>query len=241
MRRFQIVFAVAAIVAGGIFISCQKDSSDPTEPTPPARNVILSDGFEYDNDSLAALYNKVAWGGGRGWMSTTTAAAHSGTHSLTSDSAKTGIRPYSNLFIQDSIAGLEFYFMAKQAEHIPFFAGIGCSGSEWNGLQTILGIGTTASDSLQYIYEWQANQPENQHVCFAALEYNTWYKFRVECNFNDTTANYYMNDSKIQTIKTTNVMQINRFFVMRDSLGQQGPGPGGAAQYYFDDYTVYKR
>jgi hypothetical protein len=36
-------------------------------------------------------------------------------------------------------------------------------------------------------------------------------------------------------------MQINRFFVMRDSLGQQGPGPGGAAQYYFDDYTVYKR
>jgi hypothetical protein len=234
---------VAAIVAGGIFFGCQKDSSDPIKPTPPARNVILSDGFEYDNDSLAMLYNLVAWSGGRARMSTTTAAAHpgGGTHSLTSDSAKTGIRPYSNLIIEDSIAGLEFYFMAKQAEHIPFFAGIGSSGSEWNGLKTILGIGTTASDSLQYIYEWQANQPDNQYVCFAALEYDKWYKFRVECNFNDTTVNYYMNDSNIQTIKTTDVTQINRFFVMRDSLGQQGPGPGGAAQYYLDDYIIYKR
>jgi hypothetical protein len=114
------------------------------------------------------------------------------------------------------------------------------SGSEWNGLKVIIGIGTTA-DSLQYIYEWQDNQPENQHTCFAALQYNTWYKFRVECNFNDTTASYFMDDSKIQTIKTVVISSINRFFVMRDSVVTQGPGPQVPKEYYLDDYTVYKR
>lgn len=39
----------------------------------------MEDGFEYDNDSLAARYNKVAWGGGRGLLSTTTEVAHTGT------------------------------------------------------------------------------------------------------------------------------------------------------------------
>ena len=131
--------------------------------------------------------------------------------------------------------------MARKAEHIPFFSAIGTGGSEWNGLKAIIGIGTSASDSLQYIYEWQANQPENEHSCFAALQYNTWYKFRVECNFNDTTADYFMNDSKIKTIKTKDILSINRFFVMRDSLGAQGPGPDGHKEYYVDDVTIYKR
>jgi hypothetical protein len=239
MRRSRIVLAAVAIAATGILIAC----NSPTDSNPPPLSlgrVILADGFEYGTDTLANRYNQVAWGE-RGFMSTTTAAAHSGTYSLTSDSAKTGIRPYSDFLIDDSIAGIEFYFMAKKAEHIPFFAAIGSSGSEWNGLKVILGIGATATDSLQYIYEWQANKPENRHTCFAPLQYNRWYKLRVECNFNDTTASYFVNDSNIQTIKTKEIYLINRFFVMRDSLGWQGSGPGGPKEYYLDDYTLYKR
>lgn len=239
-RKVVMRWSHIVLAAAGIFIDCDSPTSSKP-PLPPPRQVIETDGFEYENDSLATKYNKVAWVGGRGLMSTTTAAAHSGTHSLTSDSTKTGIRLYSNFSIEDSIAGLEFYFMARKAEHIPFFAAIGLSGSEWNGLKAIVGIGTSASDSLQYIYEWQANMPENEHTCFAALRYDTWYKFRVECDFNDTTASYFMNDSNVRTIKTKDITSINRFFVMRDSLGTQGSGPQGPAEYYLDDYTLYKR
>ncbi|MBN1758953.1 MAG: hypothetical protein JW863_11575 [Chitinispirillaceae bacterium] len=154
---------------------------------------------------------------------------------------KTGIRPFENLSVEDSVAGLQFYFLAKKSEHIPFFAALGSGGSEWNGLKVILGIGATANDSLQFIYEWQTNQPENLHTGFAALQYDIWYKFRIECNFTDTTASYFMNDSLIHTLKTIDILSINRFIVMRDSVGAQGPGPDGPKEYYLDDYAVYKR
>lgn len=245
MRRFQIVCAVAVIVAGGIFISCQKKSSEPagpTGPTGPQRNVFLSDGFEYSSDSLANKYNKVAWVGGRGFMSTTTDTAHSGTHSLTSDSSKTGIKLGGAFSIQDSIAGLEFYLMAKKAEQINFFSALASSGSAWNGLYIILGMGISRSDSLQYIYQYDPSKPDSNYTkCFASLQFNKWYKCNIEYSFPDTTVTYSLDDSVVYTRKTPLLSPLNVFLVARDSVVSEGAGSQGSKEYYIDDVTVYER
>jgi hypothetical protein len=219
-----------------MFMGCNKktDPAGPPDPTPPARTVIFSEDFETD----LSLYSQVTYMPGWSMMDTTKAAAHaSSAQSLTSDTNLSGIKRAFYPGIEDSIAGLEFYLMAKQAGQTNFYAALATSGSSFNGLFTIMGMGIDKSDSLWYIYE---NTPTDsatmEHTNFAPLAFNVWYKCNVEYEFSTSTITYFLNDSVIltRTVPTTNAIPL--FVTMRDSVGAQGP-----KEYYLDDVTVYKR
>lgn len=232
MRLSGILGIAAAVAVCGISIMCNKDSGT----TIMQRNAVFSEGFELTDLSNAG-YMQLTYVSGQGMMSISTNAAHSGSSSLTSDSNNTGIRKSLNDAIYDSIAGLEFYLMAKKAEHINFFAAIARPGSSVNGLFTIMGIGIDKSDSLQYIYE---NEPgdtvNNEHKNFAAIVFNKWYKCNIEYDFSNTTLSYYVDGSVVYTKSAPNPMSLQMFVTIRDSSGVQG-----AKEYYIDDVTVYKR
>jgi hypothetical protein len=228
--------SVCTVVAAGavlIFMGCNKQT-DPAGPIPPARSVIFSEGFETD----LANYSQVTYMPGWSIMSISTAAAHaSSAQSLTSDTNLSGIKRAFYPGIEDSIAGLEFYLMAKQAGQTDFYVALATSGSSFNGLFTIMGMGIDKSDSLWYIYE---NTPTDsasmEHTNFAPLGFNIWYKCNIEYEFSTSTLTYSLNDSVIhtRTVPTTNAIPL--FVAMRDSVGAQGP-----KEYYIDDVTVYKR
>lgn len=233
MTRSQFFCIMAAVAMGGMAITCNK-SSNPASPPPVIRNVLLSDGFEDTSVPLKSLTYAPGWG----CMSISTANPHNGTRSLTSDSSRTGIKEDFTT-IYDSIAGLEFYLMAKKAEHINFYGAIARMGSAWNGLFAILGIGISATtpDSLMYVYQINPEKPElNEQKCFALLQTNKWYKCVIEYDFttNDLT---YSVDGQVVAAKTTSpMMMLGLFVTARDELGSQGP-----KEYYIDDVTIYKR
>ena len=222
---------MAAAVA--LFISCSKNSSAPEEPTLPTRHVLFSDGYEND----LSQYTQVTYMPGWSTMSISTAAAHSGTHSLASDTNKCGIKKILDTAITDSIAGLEFYCMAKRTGQTNFYAALATSGSSPTGLWVIMGMGIDRSDSLKFIYQ---NSPtdiiNNEERNFAALDTNRWYKCNIEYNFSDSTLTCYLDDDTVRTRNVPNPGTLPRFVTMRDSLGSQGP-----REYYLDDVTVYKR
>ena len=168
-------------------------------------------------------------------MSISTQHVISGTGSLTSDSNNTSIKGIISPAIDDSIAGLQFYLKATKAAHTNFFAAMCKPGSSRNGLITIFGMGIDKSDSLNYIYEDNLNGNINEHINFAALTLNKWYKCKIEYNFSDTTLTYSLDDAIICTKPVPNPTTLQIFIVMRDSLGAQGP-----SGYYLDNVAVYK-
>jgi hypothetical protein len=232
MRRSGRVYMLAAAAIVGMFTMCNNDTG-PTAPanTPPPGSVIFSDGFETDSAPLQSLTYAPGWG----TMAKSTAHAHSGTHSLTSDSNKTGNKETFST-ISDSTAGVQFYVMATKAEQINFIGAIARSGSSWNGLYAILGMGIGASDSLCCFFQYDPTIGSEQ-INIAPLQFNKWYQCRIENNFATNVITYFI-DGKIAATKTTtsSMMNLSLFVTIRDELGS--PGPKG---YYFDDLTVYKR
>lgn len=195
------------------------------------KNILLSEGFETDTTPLLQYTYAPGWG----IMSRTTVHAHTGSYSLTSDSSRTGIKKYFDI-IQDSIAGLQFYLMATKAEQINFGGAIARSGSAWDGLFAVFGMGISKSDSLQYVYQYQPDDPTNEKKCFAPLQVNKWYQCRIEYNFTTTTLTYFLDGAVVGTKTPPSVMSLSMFVTVRDELGS--PGPRG---YYIDDVSAYKR
>jgi hypothetical protein len=206
-------------------------------------NVIFSEGFEGTN-LIDAGFRVAYRGPDYGWMVATTKAAHTGAHSLTSDSNKTGIRRLLTVeqFVTDSIAGLEFYLMALKAQQSECYAAMGQGGNSWgmlpNGWQTVFGMGIDKSDSLWCMYEKYSNPQADTdlvHKKIAALETNKWYKCTIEFDFNESKLTYSLDDKVVYTKGAPN-RTIEEFIVYRDTLGPPGP-----TDYFFDDVTMYKR
>ena len=235
MTKSRIAFAIAVVAICGMIMNCNKNSN-PTGPTPPpdptTGQIIVSEGFEGDLSN----YRQINYDSSQGMMSISTQYAHSGKASLTSDSNNTGIKRTVDPSIHDSIAGLQFYLMATKDAHTDFMAAICTPGSSANGLYSILGMGIDKSDSLRYVYEKDPLDPINEHKNFAALTLNKWYKCKIEYDFTDTTLTYYLDDAIVHTQPASNLMTLEMFVVMRDSLGAQGP-----SGYYLDDVIIYKR
>jgi hypothetical protein len=207
-------------------------------------NIIFSEGFEGTNLTDAGF--RVAYRGpDYGWMTITDKAGHNNsTHSLMSDSNKTGIRKILSVdqFIKDSIAGLEFYLMAKKAGQTEVYSAFGQGGNSAgmlpNGWQTVFGMGIDTSDSLWCLYEkYSYPQADSDlvHKRCGALEVNKWFKCAIEYDFNKTMLTYSLNDTVVYTKIAPN-RTIEEFIVYRDTCGAQGP-----KDYYFDDVTMYKR
>ena len=227
MKMSKLFCILAMVAIGAMLIRC--NSASPTS-SPSFANVLLSEGFESDA-ALSALTFAPGWGN----MSKSTAHAHSGKYSLTSDSNQTGIKEPFDL-IADSIAGLQFYLMATTAEHINFFGALARSGSAWNGLYAILGLGISQSDSLMYVYQYAPNDSTNEQKCFAPLQFNKWYQCNVEFNFTTSVLTYSVDGKVVGTKNTDNMMMLGLFVTTRDNLGSQGP-----KGYYMDDVTIYKK
>lgn len=229
--RFFYIFATIAMIS--ILFGCNSKSNNPQAPTDPNRNVLLTENFETD----LLKYQQVTYMPGWGMMSISAQAAHSGTHSLTSDANLTGIKKRLDAEIQDSIAGLEFYIMAKKGEQINLFAALCQSGSSFNGLFTIMGMGISKSDSLYFVYE---NTPTDsatmKHQNFAALQFNKWYKCNIEYDFNTSILNYYLDGAVVGTLTVPQAGTLPLFVVLREDLISQG-----AKEYYIDDVTIYKK
>jgi hypothetical protein len=246
MKISRVFYIAAAVTVFGIVGMCNK--SGPTSPTPQPRNVLFTEGFEGNNLDSAGytkLYNPRAFG----IMSITTNAAHSGKYSLTSDSNNTGIRKwmYDNngdqIVISDSIAGFEFYLMAKSSGKTDFFAAMVTMGTSAgmldNGFSTVMGMGIDKSDSLWYTFQkYDDPQADSDlvHKNFLALEFNKWYKCAVEYDFTAQKLTYYLDGSEIYTRSAQGIKKFDMFIADRDSAGAQGP-----KDYYLDDITIYKR
>ena len=246
MSMSRVFCILSAVAVSGIVIMCNKNSGPITPPTTP-RNVLFSDGFEGNNlDSLDSagigytkLYNPRAYGP----MSITNKASHTGAYSLTSDSNNTGLRRWLDNPVSDSIAGFEFYCMAKESGQTDFFAAITTMGTSAgmlnNGFSALLGMGIDKSDSLWYTFQKYDNPQADSdlvHKTFAALEFNKWYKCTMEYDFAAQKLTYYLNDAVIYTRSAPGIAKLDMFITMRDSLGTQGP-----KDYFIDDINIYKR
>lgn len=232
MKKTGIFLAAGVVALSMAGITCKEDSG-PTGPitdTVPG-NVVLSEGFEDGTTPLLQYTYAPGWG----IMSRTTGHARTGSYSLTSDSNRTGIKIHFDI-IADSIAGLQFYLMATMAEQVNFGAAIARSGSAWDGMFSIFGMGIGKSDSLQYIYQYQPDDPTNEQKNFAPLHFNKWYQCRIEYDFNTNTLTYFLDGTVVGTKTPPSVASLTMFLTMRDELGL--PGPSG---YYIDDISVYKR
>jgi hypothetical protein len=232
MKKSRMVYGIAAVGIGVIIMQCNNNSG-PTAPkeTLPG-TVILSEGFEGDLSN----YRQVVYTDGQALMSLSKQCAHSGTGSLTSDSNNTSIKRSIDPYIQDSIAGLQFYLMATKAAHTNFLVAICKPGSSANGLFTIIGMGIDKSDSLKYFYQETPDPAGITSENFAALTLNKWYECKIEYDFTDTTLTYYVDDALVCQRPASNPMALQTFVVMRDNLGAQG-----ASGYYLDDVCIYKR
>ena len=231
MRMIRMIYTMAAVATWGLIMQCN-NGSDPIGPSENVTGTIISEGFEGDLSG----YKQITYQTGQRMMSIATQHAHSGKGSLTSDSNNTSIKRVISPSIDDSIAGLQFYLMATKLAHTNFFAAICKPGSSANGLFTIIGMGIDKSDSLIYIYENLPGDPINEHVNFAALTLNKWYKCKLEYNYSDTTLTYFLDNKTVYTRTTPSPMTLQIFAVIRDGLGAQG-----TSGYYIDDISIYKR
>ena len=245
MKMSQVFGIAAAALVGAMVVMCNSVSG-PTVTT-PTRNVVFYDGFEGNNldsaDSAGNAYAKIYTPRAYGWMSITANAAHAGKYSLTADSNNTGLRRWLDNPISDSIAGLEFYLMAKASGKTDLFAALVTMGTSAgmlnNGFSALLGMGIDKSDSLWYTFQKYDDPQADSDLIkknFAALQFNTWYKCAVEYDFAAQRLTYYLNGSTVFTRSAPGIKKLDMFVTYRDSLGAQGP-----KDYYIDDLTVYKR
>jgi hypothetical protein len=233
----SIVYVVVTAAAVVLFIGCSKKSSGPTAPEnpPPVKNVIFTDDFE---NGLSSDWNQLIYQIGWTMMSIASDCGHSPTHSLTSTDSMAGLKRQIYPSIMDSIAGLEFFLLAKQNEHIDFYAALATTGSSANGLAIVMGLGLSKTDSLMYVY--QAGPDSVSHkVAFAAPTFNTWYKCNIEYDFNTSIITYSLNDTVIhqQTVPAVVAPPAIQWVV----TVRENPGIEGLKQYYIDDVTLYKR
>jgi len=235
MRSLRFMYIIATIAITVILFDCNCNKTN--NPAAPVRNVLFTEGFEADT-ILSDNYQQVTYMTGWGMASVSANAAHSGTHSLTTDSNLAGIKKRLDTEIQDSTAGLEFYLMAKKAEHINLFAALAQTGSTSTGLNIIMGMGISMSDSLYCNYEnaLMDSGPIIMHQNFAALQFNKWYKCNIEYNFSASNITYFLDGAPVKTITVPVTLAIPFFMVMRDNLGASG-----SKDYYIDDITIYKK
>ena len=231
MRKSLMVCAIASVAMGGMIFRCNTENSPTTPPDTVPGNVILSEGFEGDLSN----YKQITYVEGQGKMSISTQHALFGKGALTSDSNNTGIKGIFSPYIEDSIAGLQFYLMATKVAHTNFFAAICKPGSSNTGVVTKFGMGIDKSDSLNCIYDDYLNDIK-EYKNFAPLSLNKWYKCKIEYNYNDTTLTYYLDNAVVHTIPVSNPTTLQIFIAMRDSLGAQGQ-----SGYYLDNVSIYKR
>jgi hypothetical protein len=254
----KILFAGAAIACGVIALTgCSKaNKAQPTQPTPPERTVVFTEGFEGDLSKWDAHYLIQYPDDIYSLMRITGSAANTGTHSLTSDSNRTALyigkdHHLDTARLETGTVGLEFYIMAKAAGQANFTVDFGQDAGSSGGMSGHFGIGFDPSDSLVCtyydMYDYSSRMDNGYwNKLIAPIELNRWYKCNVEANFTDSTLTYKIDDSLVRadTLPVAHLMGIDGLLVFR-GYGYFGmryaPSTEGPQQYYVDDIVVYKK
>jgi len=271
IRTVAFAGVIAACLAGMMMGCSKKDNPVAPVDTPSyvqaQRIPIFTEGFESDLSSWDPNYlvvypepiftrmritDAAAYTGGiqykNGSGSTVTVAA-GGTHAITTDSGSTALiyRLSDAAIILDSIAGVEFYIMAKALGQANLTLEIGKTNGSSGGLASGFGIGFDQNDSIKCMFEDFIDGRKDTMI--APIQLNKWYKCVVEVDFRTTkTITYYINDVKVRTLPfpSSSFNQIDRLLVLRglgdvDQNNSLIPASEGPKQYYADDIFLYQR
>jgi hypothetical protein len=249
MVRQGVFAGVVVVCMVGMMMGCSKEDG-PNENSitgPVGDTVKFSEGF---GDALSKWRDDymIVVGDNYPKMRITDEAAHTGTHSITSDSNRTALQAYIAPQLYTGVVGVQFYIMAKAPVQTNFTVEIGQNNGSSGGLGKAFGIGFDMTDSVKCSYydSWTGHKD----TMIAPIELNKWYKCNVEVDMDAVpgTISYYLDDILVRTLPlpTGEWYGIDRLLVFR-GLGdytQDGsliPSADGVAQYYADDIVVYKK
>jgi len=254
MRQIFIISAIMGCAAG-VFTGCNNpagngDDTGETPKSPAGATAIYCEGFGGDLLKWDDHY-MITMGDNYPHMQITTAAANTGTHSITSDGNRTALQ-YSladSLSVKTGIAGVQFYIMAKALGQANFTVEIGKNAGSSGGLGYAFGIGFDPNDSIKCKYWDMMGSESVRDTMVAPIQLNHWYKCVVEVNFTTRTVTYSIDDiiSITKNLPTVSDMsKVDRLLVFR---GMEVNRPNydvaqctdGAKQYYADDIVFYKK
>ena len=232
-----VIFSMLMIL--GIMAGCNK-SSNPSAPA-AQRTVLFSEGFESQADT--ALWRPtymINAGDFYPQMRITADAAHTGTHSVTTDSNRTALLYYIDPRVETGTVGVEFYIMAKTAGQANFTVEIGLNAGSSGGLGKSFGLGFDQNDSVKCTY-YDSYTGQNDTM-IGAIQPNHWYKCDAEVNFTAQTITYYLEGATVRTrpLPTQEMYGIDRLLVFRGS-GPNMDAPDGPKPYFADDIVLYTK
>ena len=242
---------VGVVGVAGLFIGC----GDPVGPqaagdtpvvVPAGATALLAEGFGSNLAQWEPTF-MINVGDYYPQMRITTDAAHTGTHSITSDSNRTALvynvssadRPESG------IAGIQFFIMTKAADSINFVVSIGQNAGSSGGLVNAFGLGFDLGGTLIATYK---DKDGSADTLLAAITPNKWYKCRVEVDFTAMLITYFVDDVKVYTHATpvSEFYGLDRVLVFRGDgnhtlAGDYFAAKEGPKKYYADDIVLYKK
>jgi hypothetical protein len=239
----QYAFAVSAVNAGGesdisnVMVQTPLVPPDSAVPLPAGATIIFKDGFgegltKWDSQYMILVNDFYPQ------MRIADNVAHSGTHSITSDSARTALVHSIDPRLETGILGLQFYMMATAAGQTNFSVRFGQNNGSSGGLGKGFGFGFDKSDSVKTLYydSWDMT-PETDSM-LAPIQLNRWYKCVVEINFTAQNITWKLDDAVVQTkpLPTNEMYGVDRVLVFRGLDGADGVKP-----YYADDIVVYTK
>jgi hypothetical protein len=240
VRNIKVIIGALAVV--GFMMAGCKNSVGPTStdspPIPSGATAVMSDGFGGDLSNYMATY-MITVGDFYAQMRITADAAHSGTHSITSDSNRTALEYDFSSSIIKGIVGVQFYIMAKSAGHTNFTVQLGKNAGSSGGLGKQFGLGFDKSDYVKCVFYNMDDITPQQDSLLAPIQFNHWYKGVVEVNFTTNAVTYYLDDVMVKNMSfpaLATMYGIDRLLVFRGMEGAEGPKP-----YYADDIVVYKK
>jgi hypothetical protein len=230
---------LAAVFFAVIIAHCAKHNP-VVAPSTPSKTTVFSEGFEGDLIANNWSQLSIPWDPPLySWLTITSAAAHGGTKSITSDSSRCGILASHSPKLDTGIVGLEFYIMASALAQSDFTALIVESGGSSDAGLHQYGFGFDSTDSIQANdYDFYDTTRQNKNI--AKIQVNHWYKCVVEVDFSKTNLiTYYLDDVLVRTVPIPSTLYgLDWLYVLRRNTGtgRHGPKP-----YYVDDISVYTK
>ena len=248
IRKAAIAISLAMMLTG-IMLGCKNNPASPAKPNPvdTTRTVLFREGFEEDSAKLDSIWTSYMITTDEGFyakMRSTMAAAHSGTHSITTDSNWTALE--YNVFsrIETGIVGVEFYIRANAAGQTNFTVEIGQYAGSSGGLAKAFGLGFDRNDSVKYTY-YNGFTGQHSDSMISPIRFNNWYKCAVEVDFTAWTVTYYLDDAKVRTKPLPALAEemygIDRVLVFRGMGLVDLPNAEGPKPYFADDIVFYKK
>jgi hypothetical protein len=253
MAHRLILAASAAACIAATMIGCgSKDNpvapaaGDASISGPAGSTAVFSEGFGGDLSKWEQQF-MINVGDYYPQMRITTAAFHTGTHSITSDTSQSALVHAFSGPMYTGIAGVQFYVMATAKGEANFTVQIGQNAGSSGGLGKAFGLGFDKTDSVTCIYYDYMGFTQRQDSAVAPMQVNHWYKCVVEVNFSDTTISYYLDDQKVRTRHDllSDWNGIDRVLVFRgvnpEDLSAGTDHLAGPKPYYADDIVFYTK